>query len=198
MKTQLRHILAVTAIMISMPVLALATCSISGSVTASANPDPLGPDWMYTVVIDWNTGSQYALSHMDMWLDVAGGTCSCQDFQQAISYAAIIGSSGASCVTSYTGSLNCQGDPSIPHVDGIVLKFEPTAQSCEPGTTGQGTFVFFSELGPAPIDEEALTLVDKFARQYCFGSLTGDFPSMPCDPVGAGSANWGSVKGMFR
>ncbi len=198
MKTTLKQILALTAIIVAMPGLAQATCSIAGTVTASANPDPMGPDWMYTVDIDWDTGSQYALSHMGLWLDVAGGTCSCQDFQQALSFDGIIGSSGTSCVTSYASSLNCQGDPSIPNVHGIVLKFEPTGESCEPGTSGHGTFVFFSDLGPTPIDEDALTLVDKFAQQYCFGSLTGEFPSMPCNPVGAESANWGSIKGMFR
>jgi hypothetical protein len=69
---------------------------------------------------------------------------------------------------------------------------------CEPGTNGTGTFTFTSNLGPAAIDEDAVTLVDKYARNYCFGSLTGEFPSLPCNPVGAEGAGWGAVKGMFR
>lgn len=188
----------VLALGCALPGLALAACDISGSITAMPNPDPQGPGWVYTAVISWDTGSQYALSHMGLWLDIAGGTCTCADFQQAISFAPVIGSSGSSCAVDYSGELNCQGDPSIPGVYGIVLKLEPIAGACEPGTTGTGTFVFTSNLGPAPIDEDALTLVDKFARQYCFGSLTGDFPALACDPVGAEGSSWGSVKGMFR
>ena len=198
MKAQLRHFLAVTTIAIALPGLAAAACDISGSITASPNPDPLGPDWTYTAVINWDTGSRYALSHMGLWLDIAGGTCSCQDFQAAISFDSVIGQSGTSCPVDYAGELNCQGDPSIPGVYGIVLKLNPNEEVCEAGTAGQGTFVFYSNLPPAAIDEDALTLVDKFGQDYCFGSLTGDFPSMPCDPVGTSDANWGSFKGMFR
>ena len=198
MKIQLKQILAVVAIIVALPGLALAACDISGSITASPNLDPMGPGWMYTAVINWDTGSPYALSHMGLWLDIAGGTCSCQDFQQAISFGSIIGQSGSTCPVDYYGDLNCQGDPSIPGVYGIVLKLEPVEGGCEPGTMGQGTFVFYSDLGPAAIDEDALTLVDKFGQNFCFGSLTGDFPSMPCNPVGDANSSWGSVKGMFR
>lgn len=203
MKTQITRFLAITAIVIALPALvlpslALAACDISGSITASPNPDPLGPDWIYTAIITWDTGSPYALSHMGLWLDIAGGTCSCEDFQQALSFGPVIGQSGVACPVDYYGELNCQGDPSIPNVYGIVLKLEPIEGDCEPGTTGQGTFVFLSNLGPAAIDEDAVTLVDKFGLNFCFGSLTGDFPSMVCDPVSDVDANWGSVKGLFR
>lgn len=198
MKTSLRNLAAAALLALALPGLALAACDISGTITATPNPDPMGPDWMYTAVISWDTGSQYALSHMGLWLDIAGGTCSCSDFQQAISFGPVIGSSGSSCPVDYYGELNCSGDPSIPGVSGIVLKLEPVEGGCEPGTTGTGTFVFYSNLGPTPIDEDAITLVDKFAGHYCFGSLSGDFPSMPCNPVGAESATWGSFKGMFR
>jgi hypothetical protein len=198
LKAQLKHLLAVTAIVIALPGLALAACDISGTITATPNTDPMGPDWVYTAVISWDTGSQYALSHMGLWLDIAGGTCSCQDFQQAISFDSIIGQSGTTCPVDYAADLNCQGDPSIPGVYGVVLKLEPNEELCEAGTVGQGTFVFYSNLGPAAIDEDALTLVDKFGQNYCFGSLTGDFPSMPCNPVSDANSSWGSVKGMFR
>lgn len=194
----LRNILAAAAIALSLPAVALAACDISGNISAAPNSDPMGPAWVYTAVITWDTGSQYALSHLDLWLDIAGGTCSCSDFQQALSWGPVIGASGSSCAVNYYGELNCSGDPSIPGVTGIVLKFEPVAGGCEPGTTGTGTFTFTSNLGPTAIDEDAITLVDKFARNYCFGSLTGEFPSMACNPVGAEGACWGAVKGMFR
>lgn len=198
MKAQLKLFIAILAISTAISGAAMAACSISGTIEASPNPDPLGPGWIYTVEIAWDTGSQFALSHMGLWLDVAGGTCSCQDFQQAIAYEPIVGTSFGGCAVDYAAELNCQGDPSIPGVQGIVWKLEPVAGGCEPGTSGQGTFVFTSNLGPAPIDEDALTLVDKFARHYCFGSLTGDFPAMACNPVGADAACWGAVKSLFR
>lgn len=193
-----KNAVATAALALMVPAAASAACSITGNITASPNPDPAGPGWKYTAVVDWNTGTRYALSHIDLWLDVAGGACSCRNFQDAISWGPVIGTSGTSCVTTYGGELNCQGDPSIPGVLGIALKLNPLAGSCEPGTSGQGTFVFYSNLGPAAIDEDALTVVDKFGQNSCFGHLSGDFPAMPCGPVAETSSSWGSVKGMFR
>lgn len=194
----LMKLTAAAALGVMIPAAASAACSISGTISASPNPNPSGPAWMYTAVIDWDTGTRYALSHIDMLLDVAGGGCTCQNFRDAISWGPTIGTSGTSCVTAYGGELNCQGDPSIPGVLGIALKLNPMSGSCEPGTTGQGTYVFYSNLGPAAIDEEALTLIDKFGRLSCYGHLAGDFPAMPCGPVAETPAAWGSVKGLYR
>lgn len=176
-------------------------CDITGNIVASPNPDPLGPGWVYTLTITWDTGSAYALSHMNMIMDSAGGTCTCADFMDAIVWADPIGYSDGdpSCTVDYEGSLNCDGDPSIPGVDGIILKFEPIeVDGCEPGTTGTATFTFYSELGPAPIDEDILSLVDKYALNSCFGGLSGDFPSMSCDPVSTEPMEWGKAKSLFR
>ncbi len=180
---------------------ALAQCDISGTIVATANPDPLGPAWVYTMTINWDTGTPYALSHMNLLMDTAGGTCSCADFMDALSWDDPIGSSNGDpfCTVDYTGNLECNGDPSIPGVDGILLKFEPIeGLGCEPGVTGTASFVFYSHLGPAPIDEDILSLVDKFAGNSCFGSLSGDFPSMSCDPVETDKLEWGSAKSMYR
>jgi len=180
---------------------ALAQCDISGNIVASANVDPMGPTYMYTLTINWDTGTPYALSHMDLLLDTAGGTCSCADFQDAMIWDDPIGYSDGDpvCTVNYSGNLECSGDPSIPGVDGILLKFEPIeGMGCEPGTMGTATFVFYSDLAPAPIDEDILSLVDKFAGNSCFGSLSGDFPSMSCDPVEVQKVEWGSAKGLYR
>lgn len=173
-------------------------CDVGGTITATKNPNAQGPEWQYTAVIHWDTGTRYALSHLTMLLDVAGGTCSCQNFQSTLTWGYPIGASGTTCVSQYWGELNCQGDPSIPGAAGIALKLNPIAGTCEPGTTGTGTFVFTSNLAPAQIDEEALTMVDKYGQQYCWGHLTGQFPALPCNPVAGELSPWGSVKGMFR
>lgn len=181
---------------------AMAECFIGGTITAVSNPDPMGPNWMYTMVITWDTGNNYSLSHANLLMDIEAGTCVCQDFVAALSWDYPAGSSDGTpmpCTVDYEAFLECSGDPSIPEVEGILLKFEPIEnEECEPGPTGTGTFVFFSNLPPAPINEEILTVVDKHAQEYCFGYLTGDFPAMACDPVGAEKANWGGLKGLFR
>jgi len=180
---------------------AMAECFIGGTISASPNPDLSGPTWMYTMVVTWDTGNNYSLSHANLLLDTAGGTCTCQDFSDALSWGSPVGSSDgtpAPCTVDYEGFLECSGDPSIPGVDGFLLKFEPIEEGCEPGPTGTGTFVFYSHLPPVPIDEEILSVVDKHALQYCFGHLSGDFPAMACDPVGVESSSWGNVKGQYR
>jgi hypothetical protein len=193
----LKILLLATALML--PAWAFASdCAVSGTIAATRNPDPQGPEWQYTAVIQWDTGTRYALSHLTMLLDIAGGTCSCANFQSALTWGYPIGTSGTACVASYWGELNCQGDPSIPGASGIALKLNPISGACEPGTAGTGTFVFMSDLAPAQIDEDALTMIDKYGQKFCWGHLSGQFPAMPCNPVSGEISPWGSVKGMYR
>ena len=180
---------------------AVAECFIGGTITADSNPDPLGPDWMYTMVISWDTGTSYGLSHANLLMDVYTGNCLCQDFMAALSWDDPVGSSDGypdGCTVYYQGFLECEGDPSIPGVGDILLKFEPIEGDCEPGPTGTATFVFYSDLMPAPINEDILTAVDKHSNESCFGNLSGFFPAMACDPVGNEESSWGNLKGLFR
>jgi hypothetical protein len=180
----------------------LAECFIGGTIAAEPNPDPGGPMWMYTLDITWDTGNNYSLSHADLILDYELGTCLCQDFADALSWEDPIGYSNGNpddCMVFYQGILECGGDPSIPDLVDIILKFEPIEDEyCEPGPTGMATFVFYSNLPPAPINEEILTVVDKYALEYCYGHLSGFFPSMACDPVESKDSSWSDLKGMFR
>ncbi len=183
----------------SLGAIARAQCDISGDITASANTDPAGPAWVYTLTIHWDTDEKYALSHMDLLIDAAGGSCSLQDIAQYLSWGDPIGTSDGEggCTVSYMGELSDNGDPSIPGVTGLLLKFEPY-DGCEPGNVGTGVFVFYSDLGPVPVDEDMLSLVDKYAQMYCFGHLTGMFPGLACDPVAEELTSFGSLKGMYR
>ncbi len=179
--------------------LAQAQCDISGDITATANTDPAGPAWVYTLSIHWDTDVQYALSHMDLLIDAVGGACTLDDLMDHLSWDDPIGTSDGEggCTVSYMGELSDNGDPSIPGVTGLLLKFEPY-DGCEPGNVGTGVFVFYSDLAPVPVDEDILSLVDKYALMYCFGHLTGMFPGMDCDPVADDAASFGSLKGMYR
>ena len=176
-------------------------CSISGTITSEMINDPGLPAWQYTLVLTWDTGTPYALSHANLLMDIPGGTCTCDNFVDALTWFSPMGSGPGTggCMVDYQGFLECDGDPSIPEVDGILLKFEPIeAEGCEPGNIGTATFVFYSHLGPAPVDEDLLSVVDKYAQEHCFGYLPGDFPSMPCDPVSDDPMSFGSLKGLFR
>jgi hypothetical protein len=179
---------------------AAAECLVSGNISAEASGDPMLPAWKYTMTVTWDTGTPYALSHLDLLLDPVGGTCLCEDFAEALVIVNPAGSSDGygGCMVDYNAYLECNGDPSIPGVDGILLKFEPIEGACEPSNTGTGTFVFYSDLGPVPVDEDILSLVDKFSTQHCFGNLTGFFPGMACNPVDGQGSTWGSAKGLYR
>jgi hypothetical protein len=181
--------------------LAMAQCSISGTITAEMTNDPGLPVWCYTMEFTWDTGSPYALSHADLLLDGAGGTCVCADFSDALEWYDPVGSSDGTddCIVNYTGHLECNGDPSIPGVEGYLLKFEPIeVDGCEPANTGTAVVVFYSNLPPAPIDEDILSIVDKHGQEFCFGSLSGDFPALACDPVDVQGSTWGKIKGEYR
>ena len=181
-------------------VTARAECTITGTISAEMVDHALGM-WRYTLELIWDTGSPYALSHANLLLDPGFGECLCVDFEEALAWEDPIGSSDGypeGCTVYYYGMLECHGDPSIPGVDGFLLKFEPYEyESCAPGPTGIGTFVFYSDYGPAPIDDDILSVVDKHGQASCIGTLTGEFPGIPCDPLAGEGATWTSVKELY-
>lgn len=187
---------------------AVAQCVISGTIDAALSEDPLMPAWEYTMEVTWDTGSMYGLSHFNLLVDITGGTCECQDVMDSIMAVDPAGTSagvtsgpmgGDPCTLDWNPSWWCDGDPSIPGVDGIILKFEPDESlGCEPDVAGVVSVVFYSDLPPVPVDETVLSMSDKADLQYCFGSVTGVFPGLACDPVPADGTNWGSLKGDYR
>ena len=177
-------------------------CDIYGTIMAE--PNVIHPEhgaWMYRMIVHWNTGSQYGLSHFDLLLDSLDGNCDCQDFADAIVFDYPVGSTTGQpvpCTLSYWYELNCGGDPSIG-VPGIMFKFEPYEdEDCEPGPYGTGTFTFYSDLAPGHIADDNLFLIEKYSLYYCYGHIEGDFPNLPCDPVPTESGSWGAVKSLYR
>lgn len=177
-------------------------CDIWGTVVAEPSDRPDLGDWRYRLLIHWDTDGKFALSHMDVLLDSATGSCTCANFVTALEWLDPVGSAMGTpipCMLLFQPLLQCDGDPSIPGASGKLLKFEPyESESCEPGPVGVGSFTLYSDLGPAPIAEPNLFLVDKFGRLACWGSLTGQFPALPCDPVGATPQSWSGIKGIYR
>lgn len=198
----MKFVIACVAVLaLASPGIALAQCAINGHIAAAPSGDPMLPTWEYTLVVTWDTGSVYGLSHINLLIDPAGGSCSCDDITTALTLVNPAGTSEGvgGCTLAYNAFIECRGDPSIPGVNGILLKFEPDeSEGCTPDFIGVATFVFYSEMSPVPIDEDILSLVDKFDGNYCFGNVTGFFPGLVCDPVPNQDSSWGRIKGLYR
>ncbi len=180
---------------------AAAQCSLTGNITAALTTDPLLPPWEYTLTVTWDTGSVYGLSHIDLIIDPLATSCLCPDLDEYLFPVTPAGTAlgEGGCTAQFGTELDCSGDPSIPGVDGTLLKFEPVeGEICELDVTGTATLVFYSSYGPYPIDAEALALVDKFAGNYCFGMVTGVFPTLACDSIPDEKDSWGNIKGQYR
>jgi len=179
---------------------ALAECTISGDIAAEMVNDPDLGTYCYTLTVNWDTGGPHGLSHLDLLVDFEGGTCECEDFLNSISFPAIAGESDGEpgyCVVEYEGWIECDGDPSIPGVEGILFKYEPIEEDCEPGPIGTGYFKFYSNLEPVPVDESLPLVIEKASGESCEGLITGVFPGLSCDPVSAEVTSWTHLKGLF-
>ncbi len=178
--------------------LAAADCSITGVITAEETNHPLGM-WTYTMTVDYLMDSGHGLSHLNLMVDAAGGTCTCDDIGSAVHFDTIAGSMNQDgCEIDFSHELLCDGDPSMG-IGGILFKFEPFEAECgEPESMGTITVVFHSDMGPEPIDDEAVTLADKGGLEHCLGSLEGVFPGLDCDPVANQNLPLGSLKGIYR
>lgn len=180
------------------PTLASADCMINGNISVESSDSPLGA-FKYTLDVTWDMDSQYALSHLDLMVDMAGGTCSCADFANYINFDTISGTSDGTygSTVNYYSELACNGDPSLG-IEGIFFKFEPFEGESEPAPVGSGSFVFYSDLAGVPVNEELLALVDKAALTSCTGTLTGFFPGMVCSPVANDELSLDAIKGLYR
>jgi hypothetical protein len=187
---------------------AQAQCTVGGDITAAMTTDPLLPDWEYTMTVTWDTGTMFGLSHFNLLVDLTGGTCECQEVMDSIMLVNPAGTGdgvtsgpggGDPCTLDYNANWACDGDPSIPGVEGIIIKFEPDESlGCEPAPAGTVDVVFYSDLPPTPVDEDVLSMSDKAGLIYCFGTVTGVFPGLACDPVPNDTESWGGLKGLYR
>jgi hypothetical protein len=179
-------------------------CDFSGIATAVPNPDDLElGDYKYCVEVSWDTGNPFALSHADVLLALGYCPCACADFP--FGSADIAGTStgynenfATYCVVYYIAEYLCKGDPSISETLGEALvKFEPDEEigSCAPMNHGEGTFCFYSDWEPRPVDDELLVL--KAGQSICFGHLVGELPECYCDSP-ALPESWGTVKKLFE
>ncbi len=196
-----------------MHVLTIAT--LLWAVTAMANPPEPGETepflngtcvslgqevdgmWHYRLNLSWDTG-KHGMSHVDVILDDSGN-CTAENMQEGLLFGSPAGSGlgePAACVVEYRALVE-NADPSIDLL-AVVLKYEPRSdEGCEPGARGEARFNFSSPYPPAAIAEENLFLVQKFSTATSFGTLVGEFPGLPCNPVTNETLSWTAVKTMY-
>jgi hypothetical protein len=180
--------------------MALDTC-VTGTLTAEFNADPAFPNlWRYCAEVRWDLG-QYALSHLDAFLQLPNCDCVCDE--QFIRFAqpagqSTSGSEDEPCVIAYLGEYVCKGDPSLPTMYlGPAVKFEPATSSCEPGVSGYGRFCFYSPMPPQEPTEIPQGLAIKHGQETCYGTLVGRIPSCDC-ALPARGTTWGSLKMLYH
>ncbi len=189
------------------PLTASADCFITGHSTAELNTEyPELGTWKYTIELNWDSGDNHGLSHIDLLLGFAGHSCECDEF--AFGFAEPAGLSNGwgeddrdddeePCDVYYEGEFECHGDPSLPNVEEPIIKFEPDEEDCEPGPIGSGVFVFYSNWEPEPVDTPNEWLVFKAAGNKCSGPLTGELPVLGCETVAATPASWSNLKTLY-
>jgi len=179
-----------------------AQCFLSGHCVAEPNPDDPGlGEWRYCVTLSWDTGTQHAVSHLDLLLALEGCECVCEEFSFGVPDTA--GSStgvlptGAPCTVCYYAEFECYGDPSIGVAEPLV-KFDPYDDDCGPDATGSGTFCFYTDWPPIPVELPNGLLALKAAGDTCFGELTGELPECICGGTPTQDGTWGKIKAWFR
>jgi hypothetical protein len=206
MTSRYRHRIRTLALLLCTllaPTAALADeCGIDGTVTATQPNDPgFEGLWKYCVDVTWDTsiGGGGGLSHASVFLGLE--TCECVCNSGVIVFPSPAGTSNGDpdpCVENYNGEYACMGDPAIP--DGMnspAVKFEhDEIDGCEPGSTGTGTFCFYSIFPPAPANSYPSGLGLKSGGGECVGELTGQMPTCQC-AVPVQPTTWGRVK-AFR
>ena len=195
-------ILIASSAMLS-PADARAGACVSGTLVAAPSDRPELGQYVYRMTVLWGPLS-HGLSHLDLWLGQLECDAIC-DGHGPFGFPDTAGTSSggpqekSGCPVYYSGELACNGDPSI-HLPGPLIKYVPLpGQSCVPGKSGSGLFVFYSDWAPGPSDEVPNVLIAKFGNNPpCLGTVTGTFPACGVHATGTENTSWGSVKSLYR
>ncbi len=195
-------LIASSLLVLVLPATVRAQGSISGHIEAnghSSRPD-LGA-WEYILTMDWSTGSAQGLLEFSLYLDDLSRGCSCSQLRSAVAPGDTSGfslSGKVGCPVYYYCSFECDGDPDLP-VLGKMLTFHPYGDPhCQAGSSGTGTFRFYSDSPPVPIHASNLYLKDTHESFVGEGPALGVFPGLACDPAGEEPMSWGGLKSIYQ
>lgn len=202
MRKWIRLLMVAGCLVIAQPALAVEDCAeLSVTVTTQISNDPgfVGL-YKYTVTGSWDV-TQAGLSHIDFFLQLKDLACICDP--RVVQFGAPAGTSdgvgnGGACTVFYEGEYNCKGDPAVPsELAAPTIKFNSINAECEPGTTGTGTWVFYSPFPPAPYSVDPQGAAIKHGGEICFGQLAGTMPQGDCTTP-ARTTSWGGMKAIYR
>ena len=177
---------------------------VSMTITATPSTDlPIPNLYKYCVTGVWDVG-QSGLSHIDVLLFLEGCECACDQnliqFIQPAGTSTGMNSLGLPCIVDYLGEYLCQGDPTVPaDLRKPTVKWDAVTgpNGCEPGTTGTGTWCFYTQLPPAPFSVSPNSIAIKHGNQVCVGAVSGTLPMCRCT-VPTLSSTWGIIKAAYR
>ena len=182
---------------------ALAICAGQAVIDVFPNDDPNVPAYTYTINLEWTYA--HNAHHWVIPIDLPDGNCSCADLMSAIVIPDPVGHSTGlpeGCDLTYSGRLSCDGDPDSD-LEGLLLILTPDyTEGCELDSSGNGSFIFYSDMAPADIVWEYPNWYPFFtvttSGSRCSIPLSGVFPALSCDPVSSESTSWSALKSMYR
>lgn len=162
---------------------ALAIGGVSGTSSVDFGTGEFEGYWCYTIDFTWD--SAQSLSNISNFLGLEGLECACEPGLFAFpspSGTTTGEEDGIPCTLSYEGEYLCTGDPGLPpeFADATAVKWDPVPESCNAGTTGSGTVLFYSLLAPGPDEIHPGVLVIKSATGTVIGDVTGPLPAADC------------------
>jgi hypothetical protein len=184
----MRRLLSWAAASALLVVASAAPVTATGTVTATSTVS-LSHDagfegfYKYRITVTWDL-TRNELGHLDLFLDLATFADTCNG--AAVVFPVPAGTStgedpfGAACEVTYGGGFLCKMDPSLklPSM-GATVKFEPLELGCSTGTSGSGTFTFYTRVPPAQAALHPNAVALKHGTQVDFGDLFGSIPLSP-------------------
>lgn len=171
---------AAFALMI-LPLASLA--AVSGTATVDFGTGEFQGYWCYTIEITWDAPAD--LSNVSAFVGLEGLACACDPevflFPTPAGTSTGTGEFGV-CELDYAGTYLCTGDPSLPpeYANVTAVRWDPSPEVCNAGTTGSATLVFYSLLAPGPDQIYPDAVSFKSGLDTYVGNLTGRLPAADC------------------
>jgi hypothetical protein len=179
---RLARILVSVLAIVALPAAALA--GVSGTSTMGYGTGEFEGYWCYEITFTWD--SPFSLSNLSNFVGLEGLVCACDPgiFVFPDPAGTTTGyEDGMECTLDYMGEYVCNGNPSLPPelANYSAVKWEPNPETCNAGTTGSGTVIFYSLLAPGADEYHADILVIKAGLETVIGGVSGPLPAADCD-----------------
>jgi hypothetical protein len=157
--------------------------AVSGTASVDYGSGEFEGYWCYTIEITWDAPND--LSNASAFVGLEGLACACDPgvflFSTPAGTSTGTGEGGI-CELDYVGTYLCSGDPSLPpeYANVTAVRWDPSPEVCNAGTSGSATLVFYSLLAPGQdqIYPDAVSI--KSGLDTFVGNLTGVLPAADC------------------